>query len=151
MRALIPWRRATTLMEPLQTEMEELFERFFEPFELKENGKAAMWAPRVNVEETEKEFIVTAELPGLEAKEVEVTMEEGALILKGEKKEEKEEKKKNFHRVERFVGRFYRAIPLPAGVEAEKITAVNAKGVLTVAVPKKPEVVPKKILITEEK
>jgi HSP20 family protein len=137
-------------MMPLRNEMEELFERFFEPFELKGNGETAVWAPRVNVEETEKEFVVTAELPGLEAKEVEVTMEEGALILKGEKKEEKEEKKKNFHRVERFVGRFYREIPLPIGVEAEKITAAFAKGILTVTVPKKPEVVPKKIAITAE-
>jgi HSP20 family protein len=130
--------------------MEELFERFFEPFELKGNGKPAVWAPRVDVEETEKEYLVRVDLPGVEPKDVEVTMEEGNLILKGEKTEEKEEKKKNFHRVERFVGQFYREIPLPAGVEAEKITAAVAKGVMTVTIPKKPEVLPKKIAITAE-
>jgi HSP20 family protein len=137
-------------MEPLGLEMEELFERFLEPFELKGNGKVAAWTPRVDVEETEKEYLVRVDLPGIDPKDVDVSMEEGSLILKGEKKEEKEEKKKNFHRVERFVGRFYREIPLPAGVEPEMITAAVTKGVMTVTIPKKPEVLPKKIAITAE-
>jgi HSP20 family protein len=145
MRALIPWRRTAGLLEPFRQEMEEMFETFFGP-EGPGNGAKA-WVPRVDVEETDKEVLVKADLPGVDPKDVEVTVTEGALILQGEKKQEKEEKTKNYHRVERFAGRFYREVPLPAGAEPEAITATSAKGVVTVAIPKKPEAQPKKIAI----
>ncbi len=77
-------------------------------------------------------------------------MANGVLSLKGEKKEEKEEKKKNYHRVERFVGSFYRAIPLPAGADADKVVATTTKGVITVTVPKKAEMQPKKIAVKSQ-
>lgn len=145
MKSLIPWNRTTGVFEPLRVEMEDLFQRFFGPPEAGNGDR--FWSPRVDVEETEKEFVVKADLPGVDPKDVEVTLSHGALIMKGEKKEEKEKKEKNFHRVERFIGRFYREIPLPTDTDAEKITATTAKGVITVVVPKKPDALVKKIAV----
>jgi HSP20 family protein len=146
MKSLIPWGRTTSFMQPFRQEMEEMFQRFFAR-EDNGNGPITAWSPRVDVAETDKEFVVKADLPGVEPKDVEVSLADGFLILKGEKKESKEERTKSFHRVERFVGQFYREIPLPAGTDAEKITASSAKGVITVTVPKKPEAQPRKIAV----
>ena len=147
MNTLAPWTRGNGLLERLHGDMDRLFGRFFgEPFE-EVMPTAKTWAPRVDVEETEKEFLVKADLPGVEPKNVEVSMVDGSLVLKGERKEESEEKQKNYHRTERFVGEFYRMIPLPAGVDPDKISATCTKGVITVTIPKKPEVMPKKIPI----
>jgi HSP20 family protein len=81
------------------------------------------------------------------AKDLVITVENNVLVLRGEKKEEKEEKKKNYHRLERFFGEFYREIPLPIGADTEKIAATSAKGVITITIPKKPEILPKKIAV----
>ena len=152
MRSLIPWRRHTErALSALEEGMEGLFGRFFNPplvaFEEKE---LRTWRPRVDVEETEKELLVKADVPGVDLKDVEVTLVDGVLVLRGEKKEEREEKEKNYHRVERFVGEFYREIPLPPGADPEKIEAKGAKGVLVITIPKKPEVMPKKIAVKSE-
>jgi HSP20 family protein len=134
-------------MEDLREEFGELVQRFFgEP--LVGNGGKVSWAPRVDIAETDKEIVVKADLPGVEAKDVEVSVMGGAVILRGERKEEREEKKKNYHRTERFVGQFYREIPLPSGADPDKIVASSTKGVVTVTIPKKPEVQPKKITVT---
>lgn len=146
---LRPWTGGFGLLEPLRREMEGVLERFFG-----EEGGNAMttaakaWAPRVDVEETDKEIVVKADLPGVDPKAVEITVENGILTVRGEKKEEKEEKKKNYHRVERFTGSFYRALPLPPGTDAEKVSATCANGVVTISVPKKPEAQAKKITVT---
>jgi HSP20 family protein len=127
--------------------MESVFERFFgEPFgEIGTTVKT--WTPRVDVEETDMEMLVKADLPGVDAKDVEISVADGSLILKGEKKEEREEKKKNYHSVERFVGKFYREIALPSGTDPDKIAATSSKGVITVTIPKKPEAQPKKVAV----
>jgi HSP20 family protein len=104
----------------------------------------------VDVEETEKEIVVKADLPGVDPKDVEISVFDGSLVVKGEKKETKEEKKTNYHRVERFMGQFYREVPLPRGVDPEKIVAKSGQGVVTVTIPKKPEVLPKKVTIKPE-
>ena len=147
MRSLIPWRRRDfPMLEPFRQEMETMFHRFFEPLE--EVGvELRPWAPRVDVEETEKEIVVKADLPGVDPKDVEISVFDGSLVVKGEKKETKEEKKTNYHRVERFMGQFYREIPLPAGTDKEKITATTSKGVVTVTIPKAPQAQPKKIAV----
>jgi HSP20 family protein len=126
--------------------MDELMKLVNGPFVEPERSPLA-WAPRVDVEETEKEVLVKADLPGVDPEDVEVTISNGVLVLRGEKKEEKEEKKTNYHRVERFVGTFYREVPLPTAAEPEKITATAAKGVITVTIPKKPETMAKKITV----
>jgi HSP20 family protein len=134
--------------EEARNEFNELFHRFFGEGAAKngENGFAA-WSPRVDVSENEKAFVVKADLPGVDPKDVDITMREGVLTVKGEKKTEKEEKKENYHKVERFAGSFYRQIPMPVGVDENNVTATTAKGVVTITIPKKPEAQPKKIAL----
>jgi HSP20 family protein len=126
--------------------MENLFDRFFGD-DAGYGSAVKTWSPRIDVEETEKEMLVKCDLPGVDPKDVEVTVANGSLTVRGEKKEEKEEKKKNYHRVERFVGQFYREIPLPTGCDGSKVSATSSKGVITVSIPKSPECQPKKIAV----
>jgi HSP20 family protein len=146
MKSIIPWReRNGGALAHLQNEMENLFHRFVgEPLE--EFGMKA-WTPRVDVEETDKEILVKVDLPGVEPKDIDISVTEGTLILKGERKEEREDKNKNFHRVERLVGQFYRELPLPPAADPERITAASAKGVITITIPKKATAQPKKIAV----
>ena len=146
MTALLPMRRWTeNSFEGLRHEMENMFERFFgEP--AKSNGHAT-WAPRVDIEENDKALVVKVDLPGVDHKEMDISVNEGIMVLHGERKEEREKKEKNFHRVERFVGEFYREIPLPVGADPNKIVAHSNKGVVTVTIPKKPEAQAKKIAV----
>lgn len=101
----------------------------------------------MNISENDKEVKVKAELPGLEAEDIDISLRNNTLILQGEKKFEDEETKDNYHRIERSYGRFYRAISLPAEVEAEKIKAKYKKGVLEVKLPKSEQAQAKKIEI----
>jgi HSP20 family protein len=95
--------------------------------------------PAVDVTEGDKDFKVTAELPGLEEKNIEVTVSNHTLTIRGEKSYEKEEKNKDHHVSERAYGTFQRSFTVPEGVDADKITAELAKGVLTVSLPKTAE------------
>jgi HSP20 family protein len=95
--------------------------------------------PAVDITETEKAYEITAELPGMDEKSIELKVVKGALTIKGEKQEEKEEKKKDYYLHERRFGAFERCFDLPEGVDADKIEASFKKGVLTVILPKKPE------------
>ncbi len=147
MKNLIHWpRRGENPLELLRDEMDTLFRRFFGD-EATGNGHA-IWGPRVDVEETDKEVVITADLPGIDPKEIEITLAHDVLTLRGERKEEREKKEKNYHRTERMIGRFYREIALPAGTDAEKVVAEANNGVITIRVPKKPEVQAKKVAIT---
>lgn len=151
---LLPWRRGEQMdpFQHFQQEMNQLVKRFFGESEGVESRAGLLaWTPRVDVEEDDKQFVIKADLPGVDPKDVDVSIVENSLVLRGHKKEEREEKKKNYHRVERFEGQFYREIPLPRGIEAEKIQAKSANGVLTVTIPKKAEAQPKKITIQAEK
>jgi HSP20 family protein len=123
----------------IQDEMNRMFDRFFtDPFDLApfEQGTLREFSPRIDVSETEKEVRVVAELPGLDEKDIQLELEQDALLISGEKKSESEDKGKNYHRVERSFGSFTRIVPLPAAVEADKVNAEFKKGVLTVTLPK---------------
>uniref|UniRef100_A0A7C4L384 Hsp20/alpha crystallin family protein n=1 Tax=Bellilinea caldifistulae TaxID=360411 RepID=A0A7C4L384_9CHLR len=97
------------------------------------------FTPRVDVKETDKKVIVTAELPGLDEKDIEISISGDALILRGEKRQEEEEKGEDYYRMERRYGSFQRVIPLPCEVQVDKAEASYRKGVLTVELPKTPE------------
>jgi HSP20 family protein len=99
-------------------------------------------APRMDVTEKNGIIEITAELPGLEEKDVEITLVDDVLTLKGEKKTEREEKSENRYLVERSYGAFSRSIELPEGVKPEDIKASMSKGVLTVTLPKPAQAVP---------
>lgn len=126
--------------------MENLVSRFFGREMFEENG-GAVFAPQVNVAETDDHFEVTADLPGLKAEDVNVELKEGQLWISGEKKEEKEEQGKTFHRVERRYGQFRRIVPLSGAVKESDVQATFKDGVLTITLPKAEEVKPKKIAI----
>ena len=122
----------------LRQEMNRIFEDFdsdfwLEPFENKLRG---FFNPRVDISETDKEIKITAELPGMDDKDIDVSLNKDSLTIKGEKKEEKEENSKDYHRSERSYGSFSRTISLPAEVDTDKIKADFRKGLLTVMLPK---------------
>jgi HSP20 family protein len=108
-------------------------------------------APAVDVVEKDKAYEITAELPGMDDKDIEVKFADGVLSIKGEKKEEKEEKKKDWYLSERRYGSFQRAFRVPDGVEADKIEANFKNGVLTVNLPKSPEAIKSEKRITINK
>jgi len=126
----------------LQREMNRVFDDFFKGFAVSpalSGGLMGSEVPKVDVSETEKEVHVSADLPGIDEKDVDVSLANGVLTIKGEKKVEKEEKDKNYHRVERSYGSFQRAIPLPCEVDEDKAEASFKQGVLTIKLPKTKE------------
>lgn len=138
--------------DALRREVEQLFDDFghnflrlptrrslfgFEPLWRREAAWEA--APAVDIAESEKAYEITAELPGMDEKNIEVKVANGNLTIRGEKQEEKEEKKKDYYLHERHFGSFERSFEMPEGVDADRIEANFKKGVLTVTLPKKPE------------
>jgi HSP20 family protein len=135
-------RRDANPFLSLQQEVERLFDDFARGFPA--FGPTSL-TPSMDVTETDKEIELTAELPGLEEKDVQINLADNVLTIRGEKKAEKEEKDKNYHLVERSYGAFSRSIELPGGVDADKIKATITKGVLKVTVPKPAAATAKKI------
>jgi HSP20 family protein len=135
----------------IRDEVNRLFDNFFTGLPERRRGLLeGEWAPSVDVAETDNEVVVTAELPGIKQDDVDITITDDVLTLKGEKKEEKEVKEKNYHRIERSYGSFQRSISLPAGVQADKAKATYKDGVLHITVPKAEEAKPKQIKINVE-
>lgn len=137
-------------LESLRREMDQAFENFGlrswssvlpRPLFQTDLFQDKVWqmAPAVDLTEKDKEFEITAELPGLDEKDVEVKLSNGNLVIKGEKKEDTEKREKDYYLSERRYGSFVRSFPVPEGVSADKIEASFAKGVLTIKLPKTAE------------
>ncbi|VVO87526.1 Hsp20/alpha crystallin family protein [Pseudomonas fluorescens] len=139
-------------LEKLRQQVDHLFEDFNHRSSLSPFGRGLfdidpLWRrelighslPAVDITEKDKSFEITAELPGMDQKNIEVKLSNGSLIIKGEKKEDKEEKRKGYYLSERHYGSFERVFNLPKGVDADKIEASFSKGVLSLSLPKKPE------------
>jgi len=107
------------------------------------------WAPAVDVSEKDDAFVVNAEVPGLDKEDIEVTLSEGLLTIRGEKKFENGDDKTNYRRVERRYGSFARTLRIPDNVQTDAIDAAYKDGVLRVTLPKRPEAAPKRIEINE--
>ncbi|HOX40313.1 MAG TPA: Hsp20/alpha crystallin family protein [Candidatus Brocadiia bacterium] len=156
-RSLIPWRKrdygeAATPMVKLQREMNQLFNEFFEGWNLPTfSTHDVSLTPTVDVAESEKEVKVTAELPGIDEKNVDISVVGNALTISGEKKEEKEEKGQTYHRIERTYGSFSRTVPLPAEVDEENTRAVYKNGILTITLPKVEQARRRRIEVKTEK
>ena len=133
MRVLAPW----TGFGSLRKEMDRLFERFGD-WDLPEMRTLGDWTPSLDVSETKDAFMVKVEVPGLDSKDISVSLEGQMLTIKGEKEHEKEEKDEQFYRAERAYGAFARTIRLPAAVDGGKVIAGYKNGVLTVTMPKAP-------------
>lgn len=142
--------RGTNMIENAYKEVEETIRRLFSPYaEGAGPGAAApAWTPRVDVQENEAAFVVKADLPGVESKDVEITLHEGVLTIQGERSESRDEKGTDYHKVERSVGKFLRQIPLTSPVDADGVTATSSNGVISITVPKRPGAQPKKIPLT---
>jgi len=142
---LTPWKPFRELGR-LRNEMDRLWEdffgerRFFAPAE-------RLLHPSLDVAETKDRLMITAEIPGMDAKDIDISISGDTLTIKGEKKQEKEEKEENYHLLERSYGAFSRSIKLPAAVDADKVDATYKKGILKIALPKKEEAKPKEIKV----
>jgi HSP20 family protein len=143
---LTPWRPFRELTT-FRDEMDRIWDRFFgelpsvEPFR-------AEWTPSLDVSETKDNFVVKAEVPGMDAKDIDISLAGDLLTIKGEKKQEKEEKDESYQRVERRYGAFTRTVRLPQEVQSDKIKADYKNGVLKITLPKSEEAKKREIKIT---
>lgn len=143
---LVRWRPQAGMV-PMHDEFERMFDSFFGLDRRRSDLQTFDWVPRVNVEEFEDRFEITAEIPGMKKDEINIDLQENVLTIKGEKKYEKEEKDRSYTICERSYGTFQRAFTLPENVDGEAIDAAYENGVLTVAVPKVEPVKPKEIKV----
>lgn len=119
----------------LQSEIDRVFDTFSRNGVTAPGGNGGFW-PSMEVKEGDGAIEITAELPGMDEKDIEIDARDGLLFIRGEKRSETDEKKKNYRMVERCYGAFERSIPIPTGVDASKIKASMKKGVLRVEIPK---------------
>jgi len=147
-RALAPWDiRTPQLFDRFRHEMDQMFGQFFAA---EDNERQLIYAPRTNVAETETEYEVTVDLPGMKPEDLDVELKDGHLWITGERKHEEEEKGKTYHRIERSYGHFRRVIPLEESVNPEKVDAEYKDGVLHITVAKDEAAQPRKIPVKPE-
>ena len=139
-----PWSTPNNL----QSELMGVFDRFLGNDDTDQsNVVTSQWTPRVDIKEEDKRFVILADIPGVDPKDIEVHMDKGILSLKGERSSENKESHGKFTRVERMHGTFYRRFALPDSADAEAITASGRNGVLEIAIPKKAQAAPRKIVV----
>jgi len=150
---LVPWNKSD-LMRPWasrQQEVSRLLNDFFgDHFFSAPLSEAQRWSPALDLSETDDAVIVKAELPGIDAKDVEIQLHEDVLTIRGEKKEEKEEKTSDVHWVERTFGTFERSIRLPGSIKGAEAKATFKNGILTITLAKAEESKPKVLKIDIE-
>jgi HSP20 family protein len=122
----------------LREEMDKIWNRFFGEWPTMEPFRGE-WSPSVDVSETKDALLVKAEVPGMNAKDIDISLSNDVLTIKGKKEQEKEEEGENYHRIERSYGSFTRSIRLPREVQSDKIKASYMNGVLTINLPKSGE------------
>jgi len=146
---VIPWRKNRQVeMSPIQHEVNRLFEDFFRLPDMwgdLERAHGLGFMPAVDVRETDKEVLVEAELPGVDPKEVQLEIENGALHLSGERTHVEERKDRGYLHTERFYGRFERYLPLPDSIDKDNVEAAYKNGVLKIKIAKHPDAAPRKI------
>ncbi|ALR03885.1 Hsp20/alpha crystallin family protein [Xylella fastidiosa] len=133
----------------LQNEIKQVFDRFFE-----HNGDTdesavvtAQWVPRVDIKEEPNQFVLYADLPGIDPADIEVQMDKGILSIKGERKTESSSQTEHFSRIERRYGSFHRRFALPDSADADGITASGSHGVLRILIPKRAATTPRRIQV----
>jgi HSP20 family protein len=145
---LTPWKPFE--FDRLRREMDRVWDSFFEGRPSRRAREEGEWLPSLDVSETKSDLVIKAELPGMDAKDIEISLNEGILTIKGEKKQEREEKEEGYHLIERSYGSFTRSIRLPKEVQSDKINASFKNGVLKVVLPKSEEAKKKEIKIKVE-
>ncbi len=145
--AIIRWDPFRDLMT-LRDRMNRLFEDVFTSARGEEKDLiSGSWTPAVDIYEDENQLVLTAEVPGIDEKDIEIKLEDNTLSIQGERKMEKETKEENYHRIERAYGSFYRSFTLPNYIDQDKIQAEHENGILKITMPKKPELKPRKVKI----
>lgn len=132
----------------IQNEMNRFFNSFFDTPTLANGAALRRWVPATDLVETDTDFVLRADLPGLSESDVNIELDDNVLTISGERKSEHEERKTGYYRVERSFGSFRRTLTLPEGVDAESIRATFDKGVLEVTVPKPAQRTPQKVQIS---
>jgi HSP20 family protein len=128
--------------------MNRLFNSLFDTPTVASNGALRRWIPAMDLVETDGEFVLSADLPGLSEQDVDIELENNLLTISGQRTSEHEERRPGFHRVERSSGSFRRSVKLPEGVDPEAVSATFDRGVLEVKVPKPEQHKPRKVQIT---
>ena len=144
MTSLIIPRRARRSVHPVLRAgfpVDRLFEDFWGGFDAAPLAPAA-FTPRLDVKESDAEYVVTAELPGLEEKDVEISLEDDVLTIRGEKRAEHTDENAGYKHVETVTGRFERRLALPTEVDAESVSATSKNGIITITLPKRAEAQP---------
>jgi HSP20 family protein len=144
--ALVRWD-PTRELDAFQSDMNRLFDGFFGRRDTASNGYGRRWIPAMDLVETNDEFVLRADLPGLDRDDIEIEVKDNVLIISGERKAEHEEKGEGFYRVERASGQFSRSLDLPRGIEASAVNAKFDRGVLEVRIPKPEERKPTRVEI----
>ncbi|MBW2309598.1 MAG: Hsp20/alpha crystallin family protein [Deltaproteobacteria bacterium] len=130
----------------------DLFDRMFDNWNVPSLwSEESVVVPAFDISETEKEYVISGEIPGIEPKDLEVTLNDGILTVKGEKKQESEEEEENYHRVERHYGSFQRSFRLPENIKRDDLDATYKDGILKLTLPKSEESEVKKIEVKEKK
>ena len=145
--ALIRWEPVREL-NTIQSEMNRLFNTYFDAPTPSNGGVARRWIPAMDLVETENEFVLRADLPGVDEQDVKIEIEDRVLTVSGERKVEHEERNEGYYRVERSSGSFTRTLTLPEGVDPSAINASFEKGVLEVRIPKPEEKKPHRVSIS---
>lgn len=148
MTELTLWRPFKEL-ERIRKEMDSLWDTLFDRRPVRGDG-VSEWMPSLDLSETKNSYIVSAEIPGIEPKDVEISLTDNVLTIKGEKKQEKQEDNENYHLIERSYGSFTRSFRLPVQVQADKVKATYKNGVLKITLPKTEEAKKKEIKIAVE-
>src|SRR5487761_90368 len=151
--SLIPWKNKrhelrgdVAPLTEFRHEVDRLFDSFLrEPLSWGERGWGDFWNPSLDVSEDDKTVTVRVEVPGVKPEDINISVTANTLVLSGEKKESDERQQDGYHHTERRFGSFRRQVMLPPGVDAEKVTADCAHGILTVRLEKSPQAMPKKI------
>ena len=149
-RGLIPWQPFREL-EEMARSFEDVFGRSFLPMWRRLPTEERGWAPAIEMFDKEDKYVVKAELPGMKEEDIDVSISDDTLTIKGERQSENEVKEENYYCCERSYGSFFRSITLPTNVDTKKIEANYESGVLEIGLPKVAEVKPKKISISTKK
>lgn len=129
------------LLAQFNDEINRLFDARYNP--------VSEWSPAVDVKETSNEYVLNVDVPGVKPENIDITLENGVLSLKGERQWENQDEQNNYKRVERARGTFFRSFSLPESADADQVKAKSNDGVLEIVIPKQPKAQPRKIKVTQ--
>jgi HSP20 family protein len=141
------YQHPTNLWEQMQHDAEQVFNRMAQARKAEATDTKANWIPSVDIQEQTDQYLVAADIPGVDPKEIDISVEKNVLIVKGERQTVNAEEKQGFKRVERLSGQFQRRFTLPDNADVDNISATGENGVLFIRIPKQEVTEPRKITV----